>query len=153
MTVPALLCCRLQTLLPAPVFVMFLHRCLLLLQLLGDSVDAHMAQQWCMLLQQPLKMTPTGIKGSVASFAAAVKTKAAAAAGKKGGSNGSSSDSDPSKQPEEGCCKDRDKFYYCRPAAAAAGTNSISIGMFHLLGVHLDGPFHAGEASATGSHN
>jgi hypothetical protein len=76
----------------------------------------------------------------VASFAAAAK---AAATGSSSSSNSSLAD------PDE-CCKDRDAMYYCRPersnvaAAAAAGNGSISLGMYHILGVHLDGPFHTG---------
>lgn len=105
------------------------------LQLFGDSVDAHLAQQWCALLQQPLLFTPTGLSGNVAAFAAAVKAKA---------TGGSTNDSAAgAAQGEEGCCKDRDVFYYCKPKDPRAA-DRISIGMFHLPGVHLDGPFHTG---------
>jgi hypothetical protein len=109
--------------------------------MLGDSVDAHLTREWCTELEQPLRFTPpASVKGSVASFAAAAK----AAASGSSSSNASLADGDE-------CCKDRDVMYYCRPekgaAAAAAGSSSgsISLGMYHILGVHLDGPFHTGE--------
>jgi len=107
-------------------------------QLFGDSVDAHMAQEWCILLQQPLLFTPTGLKGNIAAFAAAVKAKAAAA----GGVDTNTTASNTSDTTDEGCCKNRDVLYYCKPSDPAA--NRISIGMFHLPGVHLDGPYHTG---------
>jgi hypothetical protein len=112
--------------------------------MLGDSVDAHLTREWCTELAQPLRFTPpASIKGSVASFAAAAKAAA----------SGSSSSNASLADPEE-CCKDRDVMYYCRPERGAAaaggggggnGTGSISLGMYHILGVHLDGPFHTGE--------
>uniref|UniRef100_A0A383W942 Uncharacterized protein n=1 Tax=Tetradesmus obliquus TaxID=3088 RepID=A0A383W942_TETOB len=115
--------------------------------LLGDSVDAHLTREWCSELEQPLRFTPpASVKGSVASFAAAAK--AAATGSGSSSSNASLADADE-------CCKNRDVMYYCRPerrntaaAAAAAGagngSGSISLGMYHILGVHLDGPFHTG---------
>lgn len=123
-------------------------------QLFGDSVDAHLAQQWCILLQQPLMFTPTGLKGSVAAFAAAVKAKASgssnandtAAAGGADVSGGGAADD------TEGCCKDRDVFYYCKPRDPKAA-DRISIGMFHLPGVHLDGPFHTGMLALETGHS
>jgi hypothetical protein len=105
------------------------------LQLFGDSVDAHLAQQWCLLLQQPLLFTPTGLRGNVAAFTAAVK---ATATGNKANTSAAAEAGSG-----EGCCKDRDVFYYCKPADTRAA-NRISIGMFHLPGVHLDGPYHTG---------
>jgi hypothetical protein len=112
--------------------------------MLGDSVDAHLTREWCTELEQPLRFTPpANVKGSVASFAAAAK----AAASGSSSSNASLADADE-------CCKDRDVMYYCRndrgAAGAAAGdagnsAGSISLGMYHILGVHLDGPFHTGE--------
>jgi hypothetical protein len=105
------------------------------LQLFGDSVDAHLAQQWCLLLQQPLLFTPTGLRGNVAAFTAAVK---ATATGNKANTSAAAEAGS-----REGCCKDRDVFYYCKPADTRAA-NRISIGMFHLPGVHLDGPYHTG---------
>jgi hypothetical protein len=119
------------------------------LQLFGDSVDAHLAQQWCTLLQQPLLFTPTGLKGNVAAFAAAVKAKASGSSSTNdtatavgAGSSGAGTADDA-----EGCCKDRDVFYYCKPKDPKAA-NRISLGMFHLPGVHLDGPFHTGVLDA-----
>lgn len=103
-------------------------------QLFGDSVDAHLAQHWCGLLQQPLMFTPTGLKGNVAAFAAAVKAQASGSS-KNGSDPGSAADTG------DGCCKDRDMFYYCKPKDLQAA-DRISIGMFHLPGVHLEGPYH-----------
>jgi hypothetical protein len=129
-------------------------------QLFGDSVDAHLAYEWCSLLQQPLKLTPTGLRGSVAALAAAVSSKAnAAAAGlTSGGGNTSSSSSSssgrdggssaaaPQATPTDAhsCCKNRDRFYHCAPGKPDAA-NSVSIAMYHLLGVHLNGPYHTGQ--------
>lgn len=95
-----------------------------------------MAYAWCALLQQPLLFTPTSIKGSVAAFAASVKTKA---------TGGSGNNSTAAAGGEEGCCKDRDVLYYCKPPSGdQQAADRISIGMFHLPGVHLDGPYHTG---------
>jgi hypothetical protein len=48
--------------------------------------------------------------------------------------------------------KNRDVLYFCRPqkAAAAGASSSISVGMFHLPGVHLSGPFHTGGCCCWG---
>lgn len=105
--------------------------------LFGDSVDAHLAQHWCALLQQPLMFTPTGLKGNVAAFAAAVKAQASGSSSKNKSDPGSAADTG------DGCCKDRDMFYYCKPKDPQAA-DRISIGMFHLPGVHLEGPYHTG---------
>lgn len=102
----------------------------------GDSVDAHLAQHWCALLEQPLLFTPTGLTGNVAAFAAKVKAKATGSTSNNTVGDGADSD--------EGCCKDRDAFYYCKPKDPKAA-DRISIAMFHLPGVHLDGPFHTGK--------
>lgn len=112
------------------------------MQLLGDSVDARLTKEWCIALEQPLYFTPTGIKRNAASFAAAIKAKAA---GNSSASTGTVADA-------EECCKNRDVLYYCQPSkpgAAAAAEASISVGMFHLLGVHLDGPYHTGKQDAS----
>lgn len=106
-----------------------------------------MAQEWCMLLQQPFVFTPTGLKGNVAAFAASVKAKATGKKDIGSSSNrevaGSSNSNSTGGDADEGCCKDRDVFYYCKPKDPGAA-DRISIGMFHLPGVHLDGPFHTG---------
>jgi hypothetical protein len=79
--------------------------------------------------------TPTGLKGNVAAFAAAVKAQASGSSSKNKSDPGSAADTG------DGCCKDRDMFYYCKPKDPQAA-DRISIGMFHLPGVHLEGPYH-----------
>lgn len=123
------------------------------MQLLGDSVDALMAQEWCILLNQPLQFAHVGLRRDLENMAASVRgivsgssssSSSAAtlqAQGYTNISNGSFNDTgDPAGM------KNRDVLYFCRPqkGAAAGASSSISVGMFHLPGVHLAGPFHTG---------
>lgn len=99
-------------------------------QLLGDSVDARLAQQLCQLHDQQLQYVKAGLTGRVEGLAAR-----AAGRGRAAGTPA----------PDDDCCKDRDVLYFCRPGPGGTGRpGSVGVGMYHLPGVHLSGPFHAG---------